>query len=449
MSNRFTERAQRVILIAQEEAKRLNHDYVGTEHILLGLIALGEGVAAQVLANLGVDLRRVRSEIEKIVGTGDNVMLLGEIPFTPRAKKVLEYAVEEAQHMGHSYVGTEHLLLGLIREEEGVAARVLENLGLRLEVVREEVLNLLGEGQSQQQQGGAPQAPTRTKSKTPTLDEFGRDLTVMAREGKLDPVIGRIDEIERMIQILARRQKNNPVLIGDPGVGKTAIVEGLAQKISTGDVPEILNNKRVLSLDLALVVAGTKYRGEFEQRLKNIIEEIRRAKGQIILFVDELHTVIGAGAAEGAIDASNMIKPALSRGELQCIGATTLDEYRKYIERDAALERRFQPVIVDPPTVEETVAILKGLREKYEAHHKVKYEDAALAAAANLADRYISERFLPDKAIDLIDEAGSRARASRTSKNRSVRSCSWGPPAWARRSWRARSRNSCSATKSR
>ncbi|HAM34413.1 MAG TPA: hypothetical protein DEB40_08785 [Elusimicrobia bacterium] len=414
MSNRFTERAQRVILIAQEEAKRLNHDYVGTEHILLGLIALGEGVAAQVLANLGVDLRRVRSEIEKIVGTGDNVMLLGEIPFTPRAKKVLEYAVEEAQHMGHSYVGTEHLLLGLIREEEGVAARVLENLGLRLDVVREEVLNLLGEGQAQQQQQAQPQTPTRTKSKTPTLDEFGRDLTVMAREGKLDPVIGRLDEIERMIQILARRTKNNPVLIGDPGVGKTAIVEGLAQKISMGDVPEILNNKRVLTLDLALVVAGTKYRGEFEQRLKNIIEEIRRAKGQIILFVDELHTVIGAGAAEGAIDASNMIKPALSRGELQCIGATTLDEFRKYIEHDAALERRFQPIIVDPPSVDETVAILKGLREKYEAHHKVKYEDAALSAAALLADRYITERFLPDKAIDLIDEAGSRARLQST-----------------------------------
>src|SRR3989338_3560461 len=409
MSNRFTERAQRVILIAQEEAKRLNHDYVGTEHILLGLIALGEGVAAQVLANLGVDLRRVRSEIEKIVGTGDNVMLLGEIPFTPRAKKVLEYAVEEAQHMGHSYVGTEHLLLGLIREEEGVAARVLENLGLRLDVVREEVLNLLGEGQTPHV-GQTPSTPTRTKSKTPTLDEFGRDLTVMAREGKLDPVIGRADEIERMIQILARRTKNNPVLIGDPGVGKTAIVEGLAQKISSGDIPEILASKRVLTLDLALVVAGTKYRGEFEQRLKNIIEEIRRSKNSVILFIDELHTVIGAGAAEGAIDASNMLKPALARGELQCIGATTLDEYRKYIEHDAALERRFQSVLVDPPSVEETVEILKGLRDKYEAHHKVKYEDAALKAAAELADRYISERFLPDKAIDLIDEAGSRAR---------------------------------------
>ena len=415
MSNRFTERAQRVILIAQEEAKRLNHDYVGTEHILLGLIALGEGVAAQVLANLGVDLRRVRSEIEKIVGTGDNVMLLGEIPFTPRAKKVLEYAVEEAQHMGHSYVGTEHLLLGLIREEEGVAARVLENLGLRLDVVREEVLNLLGEGQTphvgqQGAQGGQPATPTRTKSKTPTLDEFGRDLTIMAREGKLDPVIGRADEIERMIQILARRTKNNPVLIGDPGVGKTAIVEGLAQKIASGDIPEILASKRVLTLDLALVVAGTKYRGEFEQRLKNIIEEIRRSKNSVILFIDELHTVIGAGAAEGAIDASNMIKPALSRGELQTIGATTLDEYRKYIEHDAALERRFQPIIVDPPSVEETIQILSGLRDKYEAHHKVKYDELALRAAAELADRYISERFLPDKAIDLIDEAGSRAR---------------------------------------
>ncbi len=415
MSNRFTERAQRVILIAQEEAKRLNHDYVGTEHILLGLIALGEGVAAQVLANLGVDLRRVRAEIEKIVGTGDNVMLLGEIPFTPRAKKVLELAVEEAQNMGHSHVGTEHLLLGLIREEEGVAAQVLENLGVRLDIVREEVISLLGEGQS----GPAPTAPAArgsggTKSKTPTLDEFGRDLTQMAKDTKLDPVIGRADEIERLIQILSRRTKNNPVLIGDPGVGKTAIVEGLAQKISSGDIPEILLNKRVMTLDLAAVVAGTKYRGEFEQRLKNIIEEIRRAKNSIILFIDELHTVIGAGAAEGAIDASNILKPALARGELQCIGATTYDEYRKYIEHDAALERRFQPITVDPPSVEDTIKILAGLREKYEVHHKVKFSDDALAAAAELADRYISDRFLPDKAIDLIDEAGSRARLQTT-----------------------------------
>src|SRR5476649_2351615 len=415
MSNRFTERAQRVILIAQEEAKRLNHDYVGTEHILLGLIALGEGVAAQVLANLGVDLRRVRAEIEKIVGTGDNVMLLGEIPFTPRAKKVLELAVEEAQNMGHSHVGTEHLLLGLIREEEGVAAQVLENLGVRLDIVREEVISLLGEGQP----GPAtPTAPARTsggtKSKTPTLDEFGRDLTLMAKDGKLDPVIGRSDEIERLIQILSRRTKNNPVLIGDPGVGKTAIVEGLAQKISSGDIPEILMSKRVMTLDLAAVVAGTKYRGEFEQRLKNIIEEIRRAKNNIILFIDELHTVIGAGAAEGAIDASNILKPALARGELQCIGATTFDEYRKYIEHDAALERRFQPINVDPPSIEDTVKILIGLREKYETHHKVKFSDDALLAAAELSERYIADRYLPDKAIDLIDEAGSRARLQTT-----------------------------------
>ena len=411
MSNRFTERAQRVILIAQEEAKRLNHDYVGTEHILLGLIALGEGVSAQVLSNLGIDLRRVRTEIEKIVGTGDNVMLLGEIPFTPRAKKVLELAVEEAQNMAHNYVGTEHLLLGLIREEEGVAARVLENLGCRLDVVREEVISLLGE---------APRlhtptpARTATKSKTPTLDEFGRDLTRMARESKLDPVIGRDDEIERVIQILSRRTKNNPVLIGDPGVGKTAIVEGLAQKIASNDIPEILSGKRVMTLDLAAVVAGTKYRGEFEQRLKNIMEEIRRSKNSIILFVDELHTVIGAGAAEGAIDASNMLKPSLARGELQCIGATTLDEYRKYIEHDSALERRFQPINVEPPSIDETVEILKGLKERYENHHKVKFSDSALEAATDLAERYITDRFLPDKAIDLIDEAGSRARLQST-----------------------------------
>jgi ATP-dependent Clp protease ATP-binding subunit ClpC len=428
MSNRFTERAQRVILIAQEEAKRLNHDYVGTEHLLLGLIALGEGVAAQVVANLGVDLRRVRAEVEKIVGTGDNVMLLGEIPFTPRAKKVLELAVEEAQNMGHNYVGTEHLLLGLIREEEGVAARVMENLGVRLDVVREEVISLLGEGQQGQ---GAPSAPPgaaghhaptqKSKSKTPTLDEFGRDLTLMAKDGKLDPVIGRESEIERVIQILLRRTKNNPVLIGDPGVGKTAIVEGLAQRLSSDEAPDLLTGKRVMTLDLAAVVAGTKYRGEFEQRLKNIMDEIRRAKNQIILFIDELHTVIGAGAAEGAIDASNMLKPSLARGELQCIGATTMDEYRKYIEHDAALERRFQPIIVDPPSVEDTVKILTGLRDRYETHHKVKFEDGAVKAAAELSDRYITDRFLPDKAIDLIDEAGSRARLQTTQRPKELK----------------------------
>ncbi|MBL0058353.1 MAG: ATP-dependent Clp protease ATP-binding subunit [Elusimicrobia bacterium] len=430
MSNRFTERAQRVILIAQEEAKRLNHDYVGTEHLLLGLIALGEGVAAQVLANLGVDLRRVRAEIEKIVGTGDNVMLLGEIPFTPRAKKVLELAVEEAQNMGHNYVGTEHLLLGLIREEEGVAARVLENIGVRLDVVREEVISLLGEGQQAQGQaqsasGSGPaghhQTSPKSKSKTPTLDEFGRDLTLMAKDGKLDPVIGRENEIERVIQILLRRTKNNPVLIGDPGVGKTAIVEGLAQRLSSDEAPDLLHGKRVMTLDLAAVVAGTKYRGEFEQRLKNIMDEIRRAKNQIILFIDELHTVIGAGAAEGAIDASNMLKPSLARGELQCIGATTMDEYRKYIEHDAALERRFQPILVDPPSVEDTVKILKGLRDRYETHHKVKFEDDSLKAAAELSDRYITDRFLPDKAIDLIDEAGSRARLQVTQRPKEMK----------------------------
>src|SRR3989339_281087 len=411
MSNRFTDRVQRVIIIAQEEAKRLNHDYVGTEHILLGLVALGEGVAAKVLANIGVDLRRVRTEVEKLVGTGDNVMLLGEIPFTPRAKKVLELAVEEAQNFGHTYVGTEHLLLGLLREEEGIAARVLENLGVRINEVREEVASLLGEtGETV----GENHSATKTKTKTPNLDEFGRDLTALARDGKLDPVIGRDEEIERLIQILSRLTKNNPVLIGDPGVGKTAIVEGLAQRVSSGDAPEILVSKRVMTLDLAAVVAGTKYRGEFEQRLKNIMEEIRRAKNSIILFVDELHTVIGAGAAEGAIDASNMLKPALARGELQCIGATTLDEYRKHIEHDAALERRFQPINVEPPSVEETVSILKGLRERYESHHKVKFLDEALTAAAELADRYISDRYLPDKAIDLIDEAGARARLQST-----------------------------------
>ncbi|MFA5160864.1 MAG: ATP-dependent Clp protease ATP-binding subunit [Elusimicrobiales bacterium] len=414
MSTRFTDRAQKVILIAQEEAKRLNHDYVGTEHILLGLVALGEGVAAQVLTNLGVDFKKVRQEIEKIVGTGDNMMLLGEIPFTPRAKKVLEYAVEEAQHMGHSYIGTEHILLGLIREEEGVAARVLENLGLKLDAVREAVLEFIGEGdepQEQQRQSHQKESPApKGKTKTPTLDEFARDLTQLAREGKLDPVIGRENEIERLVQILARRTKNNPVLIGEPGVGKTAIVEGLAQKIASGEVSDILAGKRLLTVDLASVVAGTKYRGEFEQRLKSIIDEIRKARNQIIMFIDELHTIIGAGAAEGAIDASNMLKPALARGELQCIGATTFDEYRKHIEHDPALERRFQPIIVDPPSVEETVEILQGLKNRYETHHRIKFADEAIIAAATIADRYITDRAQPDKSIDILDEAGSRAR---------------------------------------
>lgn len=423
MSTRFTDRAQKVIMIAQEEAKRLSHDYVGTEHILLGLVSLGEGVASQVLNNFGVSFAHIRMEIEKMIGMGDNMMLLGEIPFTPRAKKVLEYAVEEAQHMGHSYIGTEHILLGLIREEEGVAARVLENLGLKLDNVREAVLELIGETppesrkkepsqkeQKPQENSQTSYQPSSKKTKTPTLDEFARDLTRMAIEKKLDPVIGRDEEIERLIQILARRTKNNPVLIGEPGVGKTAIVERLAQKITSHEVSDMLSGRRLLALDLASIVAGTKYRGEFEQRLKTIIEEIRKAKNQVIIFIDELHTVIGAGAAEGAIDASNMLKPALARGELQCVGATTFDEYRKHIENDPALERRFQPVIVDPPTVEETIEILHGLKEKYEEHHNVTFTDEAMIAASNISDRYITDRALPDKAIDLLDEAGSRAR---------------------------------------
>ncbi len=417
MLNRFTQRAQKVIMLAQEEAKRLNHDYLGTEHILLGLIALGEGVAATVFSSLGIDLKRLRREIEKRIGTGDNVLLLGEVPFTPRAKKVLELAVQEAQSMGHNYVGTEHLLLGLLREEGGVAAKVLEGLGANLDIVQAKILEILGEASGDTSYS----RHDKGKVKTPVLDEFSRDLTRLGKDGKLDPVIGRKTEIQRVIQILSRRTKNNPVLIGDPGVGKTAIVEGLAQAIADNSVPEILLNKRVLTLDLAGVVAGTKYRGEFEQRLKQIMDEIRKAKSAVILFIDELHTVIGAGAAEGAMDASNMLKPALSRGELQCVGATTLDEYRRHIEHDAALARRFQPIMVNPPSVDETIKILEGLRDRYEAHHRVKFTDEALKAAARLSNRFISDRFLPDKAIDLIDEAGSRTRLQSTTLPSSVK----------------------------
>ena len=425
MAKRFTENAQKIILIAQEEAKRLNHDYVGTEHILLGLSAIEGTVSNKILTGLGVTFRKVRLEIEKMVGIGDTIMLLGEIPFTPRAKKVLEFSVEESQMLGSDHIGTEHILLGLIREEEGMAGRILENLGLNLDAVRDAVLNFIGDaapGDLNEDVPDMPQeinlnsAPRREreplekkKTKTPTLDEYTRDLTKLAAKNQLDPVIGREEEIERLVQILARRTKNNPVLIGEPGVGKTAIVEGLAQKMARGEISDVLCNKRLLALDLASVIAGTKYRGEFEQRLKNIIDELASAKDAII-FIDELHTIIGAGAAEGSIDASNMLKPALARGEVQCIGATTFDEYRKYIEADTALERRFQPVVADPPDVDETITILKGIRSKYEQHHKVKYTDGAIRAAAAIADRYITDRAMPDKAIDLFDEAGARAR---------------------------------------
>ncbi|HTD48551.1 MAG TPA: ATP-dependent Clp protease ATP-binding subunit [bacterium] len=401
MFERFTERARRVIILAQEEAKRLNHSAVGTEHILLGIVREGEGVASKVLESLNISPERVRAEIESAIGRGERTPH-EEVTFTPRAKKVLELALDEARRLGHNYIGTEHLLLGLIREGEGVAARVLEAMGADLERVRSQVVYLLGE------EGTA--SYTKQASKTPTLDEFGRDLTKLARENKLDPVIGREREIERVIQVLSRRTKNNPALIGEPGVGKTAITEGLAQRIVRGDVPEVLRNKRVVQLDLAALVAGTKYRGEFEERMKKVMEEIRKAQGEVVLFVDELHTLVGAGAAEGAIDASNILKPSLSRGELQCIGATTLDEYRKYVERDAALERRFAPILVAEPNVDQTVEILRGLRERYEAHHGVKISDEALVAAATLADKYISDRFLPDKAIDLMDEAASKIR---------------------------------------
>ncbi|MEB3326154.1 MAG: ATP-dependent Clp protease ATP-binding subunit [Synechococcus sp.] len=404
MFERFTEKAIKVIMLAQEEARRLGHNFVGTEQILLGLIGEGTGVAAKVLKSMGVNLKDARVEVEKIIGRGSGFVAV-EIPFTPRAKRVLELSLEEARQLGHNYIGTEHLLLGLIREGEGVAARVLENLGVDLAKVRTQVIRMLGETAEVTSGGGGGKGST----KTPTLDEFGSNLTQQAADGKLDPVVGRQNEIERVIQILGRRTKNNPVLIGEPGVGKTAIAEGLAQRINSGDVPDILEEKRVLTLDIGLLVAGTKYRGEFEERLKKIMEEIRGA-GNVILVIDEVHTLIGAGAAEGAIDAANILKPALARGELQCIGATTLDEYRKHIERDAALERRFQPVMVGEPSVDETIEILRGLKERYETHHRLKIADDALIAAATLGDRYISDRFLPDKAIDLVDEAGSRVR---------------------------------------
>jgi len=404
MFERFTEKAIKVIMLAQEEARRLGHNFVGTEQILLGLIGEGTGVAAKVLKSLGVNLKDSRIEVEKIIGRGSGFVAV-EIPFTPRAKRVLELSLEEARQLGHNYIGTEHLLLGLIREGEGVAARVLENLNIDLTKVRTQVIRMLGETA----EVGTGASTSKGNLKTATLDEFGTNLTKLASESKLDPVVGRHSEIDRVVQILGRRTKNNPVLIGEPGVGKTAIAEGLAQRIQTGDIPDILEDKRVLTLDIGLLVAGTKYRGEFEERLKKIMEEIKSA-GNVILVIDEVHTLIGAGAAEGAIDAANILKPALARGELQCIGATTLDEYRKHIERDAALERRFQPVMVGEPSIEDTIEILKGLRERYEQHHRLKITDDALEAAAHLGDRYISDRFLPDKAIDLIDEAGSRVR---------------------------------------
>ncbi|MDP8230649.1 MAG: ATP-dependent Clp protease ATP-binding subunit [Candidatus Gorgyraea atricola] len=418
MFNRFTERARKVILLAKEEAKRFNHDYIGTEHILLGLVREGEGVAAVVLQKMGLSLQQIRLEIEKLVKPGPSTVISGDIPFTPKAKKAVEFSGEEARALGHNYIGTEHLLLGLIREGEGVASQVLLNMGVDLDKVRGEVVELLGSATPgfsagpQQQKGPGGRAPgAKSSSKTPALDAFGRNLSQLARDDKLDPVIGRQNEIERVIQILSRRTKNNPVLLGEAGVGKTAIVEGLAQKIIKGDIPELLKNKKVIILDLALMVAGTKYRGQFEERIKAIMDEIKRSN-DIIIFIDELHTLVGAGGAEGAIDASNILKPALSRGEIQCIGATTLDEYRKHIEKDAALERRFQTIMVDPPTVAETIEILKGLRDRYEAHHKVEITDDAVEAASKFSDRYIAGRFLPDKAIDLIDEAGAKARLS-------------------------------------
>ncbi len=417
MYERFTDRARKVMQLANQEAQRFNHEYIGTEHILLGLVKEGSGVAANVLKNLDVDLRKIRLEVEKLVQSGPEMVTMGKLPQTPRAKKVIEYSMEEARNLNHNYVGTEHILLGLLREQEGVAAQVLMNLGLKLEEVREEVLNLLGHGLegSEPERGGreaggeSPAAAKGGKSKTPALDSFGRDLTELAKQNKLDPVIGREREIERAIQVLCRRTKNNPVLLGEAGVGKTAIVEGFAQRVVSGNVPELLADKRIVVLDLAMMVAGTKYRGQFEERIKAVMNEVRRARNTI-LFIDELHTLVGAGGAEGAIDAANVLKPALARGEIQCIGATTLDEYRKYIEKDSALARRFQEIIVDPTSKKETVEILKGLRERYEEHHRVQITDDAIAAAVEMSERYITARCLPDKAIDVIDESGARVR---------------------------------------
>ena len=410
MFERFTEKAIKVIMLAQEEARRLGHNFVGTEQVLLGLIGEGTGVAAKTLKSMGVTLKDARAEVEKIIGRGSGFVAV-EIPFTPRAKRVLELSWDEARQLGHNYIGTEHLLLGLIREGEGVAARVLENLGVDLNKVRSNVVKMLGESKPQAVSSGTSGASSSTggKTKTPSLDEFGRDLTLAAQELRLDPVVGREKEIERVIQILARRTKNNPVLIGEPGVGKTAVAEGLAIRIVNAEVPDILDGKKVIQLDMGLLVAGTKYRGEFEERLKKIMDEIRQA-GNIILVIDEMHTLIGAGAAEGAIDAANILKPALSRGEIQVIGATTLDEYRKYVEKDSALERRFQPVIIDEPTEEESIEIIKGLKPKYEEHHKLIISDEAIVAAVKLSNKYITDRFLPDKAIDVIDEASSKVR---------------------------------------
>src|SRR5213594_382890 len=415
--NNFTPRAQQVLALARKEADRFNHNFVGTEHLLLGLIKLGQGVAVNVLQKLGLDLETVRMEVEKQVGTGPDQKMIGNIPYTPRVKKVLALASKEAKALNHTYVGTEHILLGLLREGDGVAARVLKNLDVDIEQTSQEILKELDPNFTAQEdqpasEGGSSEKPASEKKgevKTPALKAFGRDLTEIARKGEMDPVIGRKSEIERVIQILCRRTKNNPVLLGEAGVGKTAIVEGLAQEIAKGNVPELLRDKRVITLDLALMVAGTKYRGQFEERIKAVMDEIRRSKN-IILFIDELHTIVGAGSAEGTMDASNIIKPALSRGEMQCIGATTLNEYRKYIEKDAALERRFQSVRVDAPSIEDAIAILKGLRPKYEEHHKAEITDAAVESAVKMSDRYITDRYLPDKAIDLMDEAGSRAR---------------------------------------